>query len=84
MVVAGGGVGAIEAALALRALGGDLPGIDLVAPEREFLYRAMTVAEPFGHGRALTVPLERLERSHGVRHRQDALSAVDVEARRAR
>ena len=84
IVVAGGGVGAIEAALALRALGGDLPGIDLVAPEREFLYRAMTVAEPFGHGRALTVPLERLERSHAVRHRQDALSAVDVEARRAR
>src|SRR5215207_1302880 len=72
VVIAGGGVGAVEAALALRALAGDLPGIELVAPEREFLYRA------------LTVPLERLDRSHAVRHRQDAISEVDAAARRVR
>lgn len=80
VVIAGGGVGALETALALRALCGRQIGIDLVAPEDDFVYRALTVAEPFGYERALRVPLARLERTHGVAHRRDRVTAVHPSA----
>jgi sulfide:quinone oxidoreductase len=76
VVVAGGGVGGVEAALALRDLCGDAVEIDLVAPERTFVYRALSVAEPFGYERAQHVPLGRLQRSHGIRVRRDTLEEV--------
>jgi len=84
VVIAGAGVGAIEAALALRAVAGELPGVELIAPERDFVYRAMAVAEPFGRGRTLTIPLERLERRYGLRHRRDAIAGIDPDQRRLR
>lgn len=76
VVIVGGGVGGVEAALAVRALAGDRVSIELIAPETRHVYRALSVAEPFGYARALSVPLARLQRSHGVRHRRDALAAV--------
>ena len=39
VVVVGGGVAALEAMLALRALAGERLAIQLVAPERHFFYR---------------------------------------------
>ena len=76
VVVAGGGVGGVEAVLALRDLAGDALEIDLVAPERTFVYRALSVAEPFGYERAQQVPLGRLHRTHGVQVRRDTLESV--------
>jgi sulfide:quinone oxidoreductase len=76
VVIAGAGVGGIEAALALRALTGPATTIELVAPETEFVYRALTVAEPFGYARALRVPLTELADSHGIVHRRERLAAV--------
>ena len=76
VVIAGAGVGAIEAALAVRALAGDRVAIELLAPDAEYVYRAMSVAEPFGYERALTVPLSRLQQTHAVSHRRDRLVAV--------
>jgi sulfide:quinone oxidoreductase len=52
VVIAGGGVAAIEAALALRDLAGDRVALKLIAPNAEFSYRPMTVREPFAHGQA--------------------------------
>jgi sulfide:quinone oxidoreductase len=52
IVIAGGGVAALEALLALRALVGHRLQVTLVSPEREFVYRPVTVAEPFGEGEA--------------------------------
>lgn len=82
VVIAGGGIAAIEAALALRALAGVSLGIELVAPQRDFVYRALSVAEPFGQGHPLTFPLGTLEALHGVRHRQDAVAGVEPARRR--
>ena len=52
----GGGVAALEAALALRALAGDRTDVELLAPEPLFWYRPMSVAEPLGSANALVRP----------------------------
>ena len=44
----GGGVAAIEALLGLRALLGLAPHVELIAPNRRFVYEPLAVAEPFG------------------------------------
>ena len=77
LIVAGGGVGGLEGALALRALAGDLPTIDLICPEPEFVYLAMTVAEPFGYARPARVGFERLARDRGVHHLRERVVRVD-------
>jgi sulfide:quinone oxidoreductase len=74
--VAGGGVGAIETVLALRALAGHTVAIDLVAPGDEFIYRPLVVTEPFGYAPALRLPLARLADTHDVRVHRAALEAV--------
>ena len=48
VLIAGGGVAALEAALALQDLASDLVEIELIAPEPRFWYRPLAVAEPFG------------------------------------
>ena len=47
VLVAGGGVAALEAALALRALADERLHVELLAPEPQFWYRPLAVAEPF-------------------------------------
>ena len=44
VLIAGGGVAALEAALALRDLAADLVSIELLAPEHHFWYRPLAVA----------------------------------------
>ena len=63
VVVAGGGVAAIEAILALHDAAGDRVSITLVAPQEDFLYRPMSVGEPF----ALGHPLRRAHAAQGSR-----------------
>lgn len=48
VLIAGGGVAALEAMLALRSLLGDRVEIELYAPGKDFVYRPFAVAEPFG------------------------------------
>ena len=60
MVIAGGGVAGLEAMLALRELAGDAVNLTLVAPEPEFVYRPMTMQEPFGFSRARRYPLDEI------------------------
>ena len=81
VVVAGGGVAALEAILALRALAGRLPAITLVAPESEFAPPAASVASPFGFGLPTTLPLEPFAASYGVELRHGTLASVDTERR---
>ena len=52
VVVAGGGVAAVEAVLALADLAGDRVRLTLVAPEPTFELRALRTAEPFAAGHA--------------------------------
>jgi sulfide:quinone oxidoreductase len=50
VLIAGGGVAALEAALALRELGEGRVSVEMLAPEPQFWYRPLAVAEPFGLG----------------------------------
>ena len=52
VVIAGGGVAAIESLLALRDLAGSLVEVTVVSPENEFVYRPVTVAEAFDRAEA--------------------------------
>lgn len=65
VVIAGGGIAALEALLALRDLAGDRVAISLVAPEPDFTYRPWAVEEPFTsqppEHRALAPIAERLD-----------------------
>lgn len=77
VLVAGGGVAALEATLALRKLAEERVTIELVAPEREFTYRPLAVAEPFRAGEMRRFPLEPLVEAAGGRLRQGSIVAVD-------
>jgi len=84
VLIAGGGVAAIEAMLALKRLAGDRLVLDLLAPERDFVYRPLSVAEPFGLGSARRFDLDVITAEAGAGHRADGLAAVDAEHRRVR
>lgn len=77
-LIAGGGVAALEAALALRDLAGDRVGITLLAPEPEFTYRPMRVREPFGCSVAKTYRLAEIAEEIGADLVQDAFSRLDA------
>jgi sulfide:quinone oxidoreductase len=83
VLIAGAGVGALEATLALRRLADDLVDIELLAPEDEFVYRPMSVAEPFRQGEVRRFPLDRLVESAGARLRRGTLEAVHVDKKTA-
>jgi sulfide:quinone oxidoreductase len=81
VVVAGGGVAALEATLALSRLAEGRVDVELLAPADEFVYRPLLVAEPFGSAEILRLELERFARDAGARRRRDALASVDPEGR---
>jgi sulfide:quinone oxidoreductase len=83
VVIAGGGVAALETALALRALAPELTDITLVAPTDRFRFRAAAVGEPFGRAEVHGFDLASICRDIGVTFRHGALSAVDAENRSA-
>ncbi|MHB1568939.1 MAG: FAD-dependent oxidoreductase, partial [Solirubrobacteraceae bacterium] len=60
VVIAGGGVAAVESLLALRELAGQRVQITLISPQREFLYRPATVSEAFDYGTAKSYSLEEI------------------------
>src|SRR5512133_807154 len=81
VLIAGGGVAALEAALALRALAEDRVSVELLAPESEFWYRPLAVAEPFGLGEVRHFDLAELAAAAGASFSPGALSGVDAEGR---
>jgi sulfide:quinone oxidoreductase len=82
VVVAGAGVAGLETALALHALAREHVSVELIAPEEEFVYRPLAVAEPFHVGEVRRFPLRRLVEAAGATLRQGALAAVDPEEKR--
>jgi sulfide:quinone oxidoreductase len=80
VVIAGGGVAALETLLALRALAGHLIDVTLISPTPEFVYRPVTVAEAFDRAEARVYDLaEILADQGGGELILDTLA--DVEAR---
>src|SRR3954469_24786063 len=83
VVVAGGGVAGLEAVMALRDIAGDRVRITLVAPAEEFLYRPLSVAEPFALGPAQRVALAEFARQHDAELCADAIESVVPDAHNA-
>jgi sulfide:quinone oxidoreductase len=81
VVIAGAGVAGLEAALALRELAGELVDVELVSPETDFVYRPLSVAEPFRVGEARRFPLHRLAEAAGADLIRAAVRSVDPERR---
>lgn len=78
VLIAGGGVAALETALALRELAGERVALTLLAPGSTLLYRPVTVAEAFGRGEARSFDLGEILAQERVAHIRDALASVDV------
>jgi sulfide:quinone oxidoreductase len=78
VLIAGGGVAALEAALALQALAGDRVSVELLAPEPHFFYRALSVAEPFAQGDAQRFELSKLASEIGATFSPGQLVSVDA------
>lgn len=80
-LLAGGGIGALEAALALRDLAGDLVSVTMLAPNAELVYRPMMVREPFAYATAERYPLEAMANDLGLRLIKDSLAWPEPDAR---
>jgi sulfide:quinone oxidoreductase len=81
VVIAGGGIAALEALLALRELAPERVRIQLLAPQSEFVHRPMFVAEPFGIAEAQRVELAEVATESDAVLRKGALESVDPSAR---
>lgn len=77
VLIVGGGVAGLEAALALQALAGDLVRVEIVTPETDFAYRPLAVTEPFRAGEVRRFPLRDLVEAAGAALRSGRVEAVD-------
>jgi sulfide:quinone oxidoreductase len=83
VVIVGGGVAALEAALALRELGAERFELTLIAPNADFVYRPMTVREPFAYGPAERYPLSEIAAEVGAALLIDSFAWIDPQRRLA-
>jgi len=84
VLIAGGGVAGLEALLALRDLAGDRVRLVLAAPDDQFTYRPLAVAEPFALGRAHQVPLAQFADEADAELVLDPVTSVDMAAGQVR
>jgi sulfide:quinone oxidoreductase len=80
VVIAGGGVGALEALMALHDLGEQQLQLTLVAPGDDFVLRPLAVAVPFSEGHVTRISLDDVCERFGVRRVKRAVRAVDAQA----
>ena len=81
VLIAGGGVAALEGLLALRDLAEDRVEIELLSPVETFTYRPLEVGAPFALGKARAYDLERIAAARGATFVKDALRRVDTARR---
>jgi sulfide:quinone oxidoreductase len=83
VLIAGGGVAALEAAIALHELAGDAVRVDLLSPEPAFWVRPAAVAQPFALGAPRHFDLSTLAASVGAAVVPGTLFAVDADRHEA-
>jgi sulfide:quinone oxidoreductase len=81
VVIAGGGVAALEAMVALRALAEERVDVTLVAPDDVFTYRPLAVAEPFGLGSTARFSLPALAAGCGAIYERGAVMLASPQNR---
>ncbi len=84
LLIAGGGVAALEAALALDELAADLVDVELLAPDTEFVHRPLLVAEPFGVDEAARYDFAGIVGDAGATQHRGLLAGVDPAGKVAR
>jgi sulfide:quinone oxidoreductase len=77
VLIAGGGVAALETLLALRELAPERTAMTVLAPNRDFVYRPMTVREPFSYPQAQRYPLAPIVHEAGAELLVEELAWVD-------
>jgi sulfide:quinone oxidoreductase len=77
VLIAGGGVAALEAAFALRELAGDRVAVTLLSDSDEFVYRPLAIGEPFTASVAQRYPLTPLASAAGAKLVRDTAVHVD-------
>jgi sulfide:quinone oxidoreductase len=82
LVIAGGGVAALEGALAIRDLAGEGVVTEIWAPRREFVYRPFSVGEPYGVASVLRYDLAALAAACGASFHLGGVASVDSGAGR--
>jgi sulfide:quinone oxidoreductase len=81
VLIAGGGVAAIEAMLVLRDLAGDRVEVELHAPRQDFIYRPLAVAGPFVAGELIEFDLADLAERAGATFCLDSVIGVEPDHR---
>ncbi len=81
VLIAGGGMAALETVMALRSLAGDRVAIALIAPEDELVYHPIEAKAPYAVGRMRRISLERLLADAGAQRFPLNVSAVESAAR---
>lgn len=84
VLIAGGGVAAVEALLALRVLAGDRVKPVLFAPDPAFRYRPLSVTEPFDLAAPRNLDLLDIALDHDAKFLCDGLAEVDPERRQVK
>jgi sulfide:quinone oxidoreductase len=80
VLIAGGGVASIEAALALCDLAGDRVEVAIFSPRRDFVYRPYAVGEPYGTAHVSRYDLEHLASLCGASFHLDSIASVEADA----
>src|SRR4051794_18024230 len=83
VLIAGGGVAGLEAALALRDLADERVAVELLAPGPDFVNRPVTVRNPFASLVTPRLPLDRLV-DLGIATRADGLAEVHADRHEVR
>ena len=77
VVIAGGGVAAVELALALDDLAGERVRLTMIAPQTDFHLRPLSTAQPFSVDHVRHHPLRDLAKRVGAELITDSVTAVD-------
>jgi sulfide:quinone oxidoreductase len=83
VLIAGGGVAALETMIALRDLAGQRVTITLLAPDEDFVYMPMSVEEPFAKAAPSSRPLAAIAGDFDAELRHDTLGWVAPRQRAA-
>lgn len=81
VLIVGGGVAALETALALAQLAPERVATTVIAPNADFVYRPLAVREPFAYPPAARYPLASIVRDAGAELLVDELAWVHPERR---
>jgi sulfide:quinone oxidoreductase len=84
VVIVGGGIAALEAALALHDLAGNRVRVTVIAPEPEFMLRPQDIVWPSARGHRSRVALERFMGELGGSFRRTSTLSIDAELRTVR